>query len=215
MDGCAHGSPVVERRHVLVVHPHAAVRRQNADSRLLALVGPVQEVAGHPEVEGVGAEGIVRARKDLGRERLALGRRFAPDVLRRRPDGVGRLAHHPRGPEGGAPVEPPHAHRVGRDPPLLSRAGRKVLVHAKLGHVQDDSVARGVGEHEAGRDDDRTLGQPGVHLRIGELHLVEPRPVTLADLGEGILGQGLDPDDFADQVFPGHQQVFVRGARAG
>ncbi|MNJ51424.1 hypothetical protein D3C77_467260 [compost metagenome] len=79
----------------------------------------------------------------------------------------------------------------------------RVVVHAVLGEVDDDTFARARRQDEAGRQDDFGAGtwQPGVDARVGGDHFQIAEVIGSTDIGEGIFVLGLDHLDLANDVF--------------
>jgi hypothetical protein len=160
---CAHGHQGIEPGDILGVEPDAAVAHPAPHA--IGLVGAVDHVVRPAEIEGKGAERIVRP----GRNGFRQVRLLRPDGGRREPGRVGPLGDDLGAADRRLVSLAADADRHAEWRPAL---GRKV-VEPELGQIDDDAAA-GAGRQQAlGRQGDHgTLaGQPGIDPAIGRHEL--------------------------------------------
>ena len=178
------GRDQIEQLHdVLGVHAHASVADPHADA--VGLVGPVDQVLRKPEIQCMGAEGIVRSGTDDPRQRVAVHGGLFADRLRRIPRRIGLLPDDAGLTERSLPPDPSDAD--GPCPYLRPVLG--VVVDPHLGNVDHQAGAGSIGEHEPRRQPNGgTLARnPGVDSRVGEPDLGEPHRETPRNVEQRVL----------------------------
>ena len=149
------------------VEAHASEAHAHADA--VGAVRAVDEVGGESKVDGVRAEGVVRAGEDRPGQVFSPCRVLLTDRVGRVPDRTDLLPDDARPAERGLVLEPPDADWPGSDRASVFR----IVVKAHLRHVDHDPSAGTRGQHEARREPDggAFAGEPEIDVRIREPHL--------------------------------------------
>ena len=178
------------------------------------LVGAVDHVRGPAEVEREAAERIVRARSDHRLELFAALLAMFLDDGRRRPPGRVLLPAHDLGRAlGRLPAHLADADGIGVHDLRLALLHLRVIEESHRGGVDDDALARRVGQDELRRDDDLAVlaGQPGIDTRIGAHDFFVAHVEATRDVGERVFLGGAGLLHHADDVGGGVDLEAMRG----
>ena len=214
-DGDLHAGlhEVVEQLDVLGEQPDAAVARAQTDAG--GLVGAVDEVARPIEVERAVAERVVRTRGHHGGQDLAVLLVLGAHAGAGSPRGVLGHAHDAGRPLRRRPTDAPDTDREGVDRLPLAGLARRVVEEPHRREVDDDPLARRVGEYVARRQHDLAAlaRQPRIHAGIGADELLVADVEAACEVDEGVLARRAGDLQFTDQVAV--RGVEHRAVRAG
>src|SRR5436190_8604982 len=173
----------------------------------IRFVGVVDQESRPAEIQRVGAERVIGARRDDCGQFRTLG----ADRGRWIPGRVCILARHPRGAERRLPSDDADADRIGEHPV----APRWKVEHAILPEIHDDALARRVGQDVKGGDD-----QPAADPRC---KLIDPRVrgrqrgIADVEFPCDVVHSFARLDDIfanlADDLLAGRERIFTRRGR--
>ena len=175
----------------------------NAHPRPVRFVGAMDQIAARLQAQRMLAQRIIGTGRHHRRQGIAALGMLGPNGGRHAPAWPLVLGDHARGAQGRRPSLTPNGDRVGQHPltSVLTR-GRLVIEQPPRSHIDDDTLARRIGEKVTAGDQylGPFLGQPDIHLGVGGNDGVISDLIAPGDIQKRIAAVHTHPPQLTDDL---------------